>query len=114
MEERHPPVSTTAFQPIPKRPKYYQSSTRPRSPQLPVPETAKKMIQDVLSWILNEIRENQMTDIIQEELVNPLLKKVLDSLFPYIIMSSVLFLLVIVFVMVAIAWFLPGKVSHIS
>jgi hypothetical protein len=93
------------------RPILRRSRQRPPSP---VPQTAKKIIQDMLSWILTEIRDNQMTDVIQKELVDPLLKKVLDSLFPYIIMSSVLFLLVIVFVMVAIAWFLPGKVSRIS
>jgi hypothetical protein len=122
-----PPSSLStsgAFQPIPKRPhllqnqqqQYRQMRPRPRSrsisPQMP--ETAKKIIQDTLTWILNEIRDNEMTDVIQKELIDPLLKKVLDSLFPYIIMSSVLFLLVIVFVMVAIAWFLPGKVSRIS
>lgn len=76
----------------------------------PAPFRMKEILQDTVQWFLRELRESGSADEIEKQIVDPILKRILERLLPYIITSSIIFLFVIIGLVVAIAWFLPARV----
>ena len=72
----------------------------------------RRIIKDIIEWVVLEIRESGSTNIIEKELINPLLTSILNRLIPYIVTSSVIFLLVIASVIIGITWMFPKPVIH--
>lgn len=73
------------------------------------PIKLRKIIKDVMGWIIQEIKNDNSFPEIQKHLIDPLLSSVLQRLLPYIITSSIVFLVILIMLVVAIAWFLPLK-----
>ena len=73
------------------------------------PIKIRKIIKDVLNWIVQEIKNDNSFPEIQKHLIDPLLSSVLQRLLPYIITSSIVFLIILILLVVGIAWFLPIK-----
>lgn len=76
----------------------------------PPPFRIKEILQDTVQWFLRELRDSGSADEIEKQIVDPILKRILERLLPYIITSSIIFLFVIIGLVVAIAWFLPARV----
>jgi hypothetical protein len=83
-----------------------RSASPPPSPR-PEPERLRSIIKDVIVWFVQEMRESGSANILEKEIIDPLLKGVLNKLIPYIVTSSIVFLVVIVGVIVGAAWLLP-------
>jgi fatty-acid desaturase len=73
------------------------------------PIKLRKIIKDVMGWIIQEIKNDNSFPEIQKYVIDPLLTSVLQRLLPYIITSSIVFLVILIMLVVAIAWFLPLK-----
>lgn len=71
---------------------------------------AKEILRDCINWVVREIQNDKNTyPEIEKNLIEPILQSILRRLLPYIITSSIVFLLVLVFLVVGITWFLPLK-----
>jgi hypothetical protein len=81
-------------------------TSRPPSPNFE-PVRLREIIKDIISWFIQEIKTSESASVIEKELVEPLLTLILSKLFPYIVTSSIVFLLAIVCVVLLITWFLP-------
>jgi hypothetical protein len=53
------------------------------------------------------MRESGSANTLEKEIIDPLLKTVLNKLIPYIVTSSIVFLVVVVGIVVGVAWLLP-------
>jgi len=73
------------------------------------PIKLRKIVKDVMGWIVQEIKNDNTFPEIQKHLIDPLLSSVLQRLLPYIITSSIVFLVILILLVVGIAWFLPIK-----
>lgn len=84
------------------------STSPPPSPSPePEPDRLRTVIKDIIAWFIRELRESGSANILEKEIIDPLLKGVLNKLIPYIVTSSIVFLVVIVGIIVGAAWLLP-------
>jgi len=67
----------------------------------------KIIVREILSWLANEMKDEENKSLLEKELIDPFLKTVLHRLTPYIITSSIIFLLVILFIIFLVAWISP-------
>lgn len=67
----------------------------------------KLIVREILSWLVNEMTNEENKQLIENELIDPFLKTVLQRLTPYIITSSIIFLLIIIIVIIFVAWITP-------
>lgn len=70
---------------------------------------AREILRDCIHWVVKEIQNDEAYPEIEKDLIEPILHSIMRKLLPYIITSSIVFLLVLVFLVVGIAWFLPYK-----
>ena len=87
--------------------------TPPQSPR-PEPERLRTVLKDVVAWFVHEIRESGSANILEKELIDPLLNGVLNKLLPYIVTSSVVFLVAIAGIIIGIAWAFPKVLGPVS
>ena len=67
----------------------------------------KIIVREILSWLVNEMSNEENKILIENELIDPLLKTILQRLTPYIITSSIVFLLMIITIIFLVAWITP-------
>ena len=67
----------------------------------------KIIVREILSWLVNEMSNEENKKLIENELIDPLLKTILQRLTPYIITSSIVFLLMIITIIFLVAWITP-------
>lgn len=87
------------------------NSERPVSPS-PGPVKMKEILKDTLSWFVRELKETGINEEFEKEIIDPILRSIFQRLLPYILTSSIIFLLVIITLILGIAWFLPSRVIH--
>jgi hypothetical protein len=69
----------------------------------------RKILKEVFNWIVVEIKNDKSFPEIEKHFIEPLLSSVLQRLLPYIITSSIVFLIVLIILVILIAWFIPIK-----
>lgn len=69
----------------------------------------RTILRDITNWLIHEIQIQDNYKELEKHLIDPVLDTILHKLMPYIITSSIIFLFVLVFIVVGIAWFLPVK-----
>ena len=87
-----------------------RSVSPPPSPR-PEPERLRSVIKDIIAWFVQEMRESGSANTLEKEIIDPFLKTVLNKLIPYIVTSSIVFLVVIVGIVVGVAWLLPKMLN---
>lgn len=70
---------------------------------------AREILRDCIQWVVQEIQDDNAYPEIEKNLIDPIISSILRRLLPYIITSSIVFLLMLVFLVVSITWFLPIK-----
>jgi type IV secretory pathway component VirB8 len=70
---------------------------------------AREILRDCIQWVVREIQDDDAYPEIEKNLIEPILSSILKRLLPYIITSSIVFLLILVFLVISITWFLPLK-----
>lgn len=85
-------------------------SPSPPSPR-PEPDRLRAILKDVIAWFVQEIRESGSASILEKELIDPLLNGILNKLIPYIVTSSIVFLVVIAGIIIGVTWILPKTLS---
>lgn len=75
---------------------------------------AREILRDCIQWVVREIQDDDAYPEIEKNLIEPVLSSILKRLLPYIITSSIIFLLVLVFLIVGITWFLPTIKANTS
>ena len=88
-------------------PRSHSMSPPPSPSPEPEPDRLRAVIKDIIAWFIRELRESGSANILEKEIIEPLLKSVLNKLIPYIVTSSIVFLVVIVGIVVGVAWILP-------
>jgi len=88
-------------------PRSHSISPPPSPSPEPEPDRLRTVIKDVIAWFIRELRESGSANILEKEIIDPLLRGVLNKLIPYIVTSSIVFLVVIVGIIVGAAWLLP-------
>lgn len=78
---------------------------------MPEPVRLKAILKDTIAWFIKEIRESGSMAVLEKDIVEPVLQIILNKLFPYIITSSVVFLVVIATIILIAAWLLPKTIS---
>ena len=87
------------------------TKSRPNSPTPLEPIRLKEIVRDVISWVVTEIKESGSAEIIDKNILEPLIKSVFQKLLPYIVTSSIVFLLVVIGMVLSLSWFLPQSYS---
>ena len=67
----------------------------------------REILRDCIQWVVREIQDDDAYPEIEKNLIEPVIGSILRRLLPYIIASSIIFLLVLVFLIIGITWFLP-------
>lgn len=83
-----------------------RSISPPPSP-IPEPTRLKEILREMITWFVQEIRESGSSNVLEKEIIDPMLQNILNKLLPYIITSSIVFLVVIVGIILILTWLIP-------
>ena len=73
----------------------------------------KELVDDILIKLINEINQPENTHKIKTEIINPFVKYILEQLYPYLITTCVIFVLMFLCIITTLVLVLGNKKQNI-
>lgn len=56
----------------------------------------RELVHNIFGWVKSELKDEENGEMIQREIVDPMIQTILQKIYPYLIVSSAAFLLVFI------------------